>query len=274
MHGLELTPDNANLLAVKGAALFGLGRHADALAAIAEASGLDPGNGSLMLLHGIILRFLDRSEEALSVYRRASELQPDHAMAWYHQADVLIGLGRPDEAEPAALRAVELEPDNPTFSFILSEISFAREEFQSAVRRLREALQARNEDREAGAIEAEVICALLWDCWQGVEREGDTIDKVVAAYAEAGAGEDLGRGLVESAAWLAESETSPGKAEAWVAAWASAPEVEELQIPLRMLSAAREWKKDQDRAHLLVLPPEQREILIGLLTSASTGDQS
>jgi hypothetical protein len=37
-----------------------------------------------------------------------------------------------------------------------------------------------------------------------------------------------------------------------------------------MLEAARAWKHDGDRAHLLTLPSEQREILLDLLSSRSS----
>ena len=40
---------------------------------------------------------------------------------------------------------------------------------------------------------------------------------------------------------------------------------DELGIPLSLLKAARDWKHDRDRAHLLRLPREQREILVSLL---------
>jgi hypothetical protein len=95
----------------------------------------------------------------------------------------------------------------------------------------------------------------------------ELIGEIVAAYDEFDAGGELGRGLVDSIRLLADPDTGVDVADAWTAAWLAAPPVDDLEIPLELLRAASEWKKDRDRSHLLSLPPEQREILLGLLPS-------
>ncbi|HEU5062017.1 MAG TPA: tetratricopeptide repeat protein [Solirubrobacterales bacterium] len=274
LRALKFDPESPKLHGTKGAILLGLERYSEALDAFAEASRRDAGNGLLWEIQASLLDYLDRPEAALDAARRVTELEPDNASAWSLQADVLVDLERIEEAEQAAQRAVELDPENPTFWFGFSEVGFAMNEVAVGVQRLREALAVWGEKREGGPGDPEMICALLWDHWESIHRQIEVVDQVVAAYDEVDTTEDLGRGLVESAAWLADPDVPLEEAEAWVDAWAGAREVEELQIPLRLLRAAAAWKKDQDRAHLLALPPEQREILVGLLTPETDDDSS
>jgi tetratricopeptide (TPR) repeat protein len=275
MRSLELDPEGSRLHGVRGVALIGLERFSEALDAYAEASRLNPEDDMLAAIQGSLLSYLNRSEEAIEVLRRAVELNPGNAWAWGQQADVLLELGRLDEAGVAAHRAVELDPLDPDYWFTLCEYEVARGALSDAMKHLREALAIWNEEREAEPGDPRFLCALLWDRWESVSAEGQWIEEVVAAYEDVGAVDHLGRGLVESAAWLVKSEVSIERAGGWVDAWVAAGDVEDLQIPIRMLRAAAAWKGDQDRAHLLALPPEQREILIGLLTPESDdGDAS
>ena len=55
------------------------------------------------------------------------------------------------------------------------------------------------------------------------------------------------------------------EAEGWVKEWSAVSRIDELEIPLKLVSAALRWMGDRDRAHLLELPAEQREVLMNLL---------
>lgn len=75
-----------------------------------------------------------------------------------------------------------------------------------------------------------------------------------------------GQGLVESIHLLSKTEFTNENADAWLSAWQQAGVgYEELEIPLRMLAAAVEWKKTRSRAALLRLEPELRSKLESLL---------
>lgn len=269
-RGLELDPQNAKLLGAKSIELAGLERYSEALVALTQAIKQDAGNRLLVEVQGILFKILDRPVEALGAFRRSSEIEPDNASPFNHQANLLRDMDRLDEAEQAARRAIELDAQDPIYRFTLSEISFARGNFSIGVDQLREALAIWSKTRDTPPGETELICSLLWERWE--VADASVIDQVVEVYEEVEATEELGHGLVKSSAWVVAPEVSAEKADAWVDAWAGARQVDDLQIPLRLLKAAAAWKKDQDRAHLLALPPEQREILVGLLTPPATGD--
>lgn len=268
-RGLELNPESLPMRVSRGLALLALDDFEEALVAISEANEMDPENVLLIELRGNLLGYLGRLEEALDAFRRATDLEPENASAWSRQADLLVELDRFGEAVAAANRAVELDRRNAEYRFGVSEINFAIGELATGMSQLREALEIWGEEREGLPGNTEVICAALWDHFARAGGESEFIEQVIAAYVKADAVDHLGSGLVKSANWFAVSKIDVEMADAWVGAWAAGREVEGLQIPLRMLRAAVEWKKDQDRAHLLALPPEQREILMGLLTPAS-----
>lgn len=270
-RGLEIDPMDPRLYGYKGASLFELERHQEALEAFTRASELDPENALRLELRALLLCELRRLEEALPFFRRVSELEPDNAHSLSRQAVILCAFGRLEEAERLARRAIELEGEEPTFQFILSEITFAKGEYEDALVQMREALSLWSKEREALPGESDVLCRVLWDRGDATMPRSEAIAQIAEAYGEMDAAESLGPGLVASISWIADSEVDIESAEAWVADWTKAEEIEDLQIPMRLLRTAVAWKKDRDRSHLLALPHEQREILVDLLESAGSG---
>lgn len=55
-----------------------------------------------------------------------------------------------------------------------------------------------------------------------------------------------------------------------VDAWSHAADGEEYDIAIRIMAAAVQWGRDHDRAHLLALPVEEREVLMTLLEPDDT----
>lgn len=256
--------ENAKLYADYGATLFVLDRYEEGLVAMENAIELDPNDGPLLAAQGIILDKLDRSEEALQALRRASEIEPTSAWAFNQQARLLAKLRRFDEAQKAARRATDLDPRQPVYRFNLSGLSFAMGEYDKGLDQLREALTLWSEKRGGSPGDPRFLSRILWEANPGNERSR-VISQVTEAYEAAGATEDLGRGLVNSITWIADPKASNEVADSWLADWSKAEEVEDLQIPMKLLRTANAWKKDRDRSHLLALPPEQRKILIDLL---------
>lgn len=148
-------PDSPRFHAVRGLALDGLGRHADALLAFERADKLgyegddihachvgQGGSGDAPAghhrigapgtrhactwafgeddpvahrAHAMTLQSLDRHDSALAAYDRAIELDPGCAAAHCDRASVLLSLGRPADALASLDRAAALKPGNPEF---------------------------------------------------------------------------------------------------------------------------------------------------------------
>ncbi len=248
-----------------GTAYIASGRNKEALAAFARASELDPGDVDSHHAQGFVLARLGRGEEALEAYRRAGELNPGNASHHNSRAGALRVLGRLDDAEQAARRAIELDDQNAIFRFTLAEVVLARSDFERALPLLREALAVWHRERAESPGDTDLLCRTLWERFQDDARRREIITQIVLAYGEVDGIEELGRGVVSSIPLFVDDGVSQRDADAWVEDWSKASSAAEIEIPVNMLQAARLWKHDQDRAHLLTLPQEQRAILVDLL---------
>jgi tetratricopeptide (TPR) repeat protein len=266
-RALELKPEDSDVGSNIGAVLVRLDRNEEALAAFRRAAGHRPDDAHLHSKIASVLYLLGRPEEALSALEPSIELEPGKVANYKFRGELLERLGRFDEAEEAIRQGIELAEGDPDLRFALVAIGFVRGDADLGVARLREALAIWSEKREGPAGEPEILCRALWDTMAEGLSADELIGEIVAAYDEFDAGGELGRGLVDSIRLLADPDTDVDVANAWTAAWLAAPPVDDLEIPLELLRAASEWKKDRDRSHLLSLPPEQREILLGLLPS-------
>lgn len=261
---IELSPEEAVFHREAGLALESLGRLEDAVSRFENAVRLQPDDVYSQLSLGITLLKLDRPEEALPAYERAIALGPQEAAQFGH-ALALRQLGRFADAERAIRRAIELNEDTPIYLFTLAEILFGLGNAEDSFEQLRRGLALWRETGKPDAGDPELICRILWDASSERAARRKLIEEVVAAYEANDAGEYLGRGLVSSIEFIADPEVDVETAEAWAEDWLEARQIDDLEIPMRMVQAARSWKRDRDRSHLLDLPPEQREILVGLL---------
>jgi predicted O-linked N-acetylglucosamine transferase (SPINDLY family) len=129
--------------------LNGLGRAAEALAAMERAVGLLPGDAEAERNLGGALQGLGRDEEAEVRYRRALQLKPDYAEAWNSLAVALQKLGRADEAEACCRRALELRPGYADAGANLGILLHEQGRFDEAEASHRSALESAPERAEA-----------------------------------------------------------------------------------------------------------------------------
>ena len=233
----------------------------------------DPGNDLFHHQRGRTLQSIGRHDEALEAFTRATELGYNDATLHNSRASLLRQMEQFDEAEQATRHAIELNEENALYRFTLAEIALDRRDVQRAIPLLREALAISASDRTLPPGETEVLCEILWNRFSKSPQRHAIIAEIALAYREAGASDELGRGLIKSVPMFIDHQVSQPDADTWVDDWSRASSTAELEIPLTLLQAARAWKQDRDRAHLLELPPELREILVGLLTRDSTANR-
>ncbi|HEX7289923.1 MAG TPA: tetratricopeptide repeat protein [Conexibacter sp.] len=261
-----LNPTSARVHDNRAIALDRLERRAEALEARARAAELSPEEDEYQFNHGFALERAGRYEEALQAYTRAGELAPDNAGYLNSRANVLRLLGHVDEAERAIVRAIELEPDEPVFRFTHGEIVLTRGDVERGLALVRQALGRWSASRDTRPGETDLLCRIVWERFRGDPRRTALVAQLVSAYAGAGALEELGSGVVASIPLFVDDRVGHADAEAWVEDWSKAAR-SRMKIPLQLLDAALAWKRDRDKAHLLTLPPEQREILAELLSA-------
>ena len=104
----RLSPTEARPLAALAAALMGLGRHDDAIAAYRSAIALcrDPNPADLLNNMGVALERLGRRDEAVAVLRSASLVRPDAAAIHDNLGNALLSTGDSRGAEASHRRAL------------------------------------------------------------------------------------------------------------------------------------------------------------------------
>jgi len=91
-------------------------------------------------------------------------------------------------------------------------------------------------------------------------------------YIEQNAIRALQISIVQSILNISRHHVTQKAADEWLAAWQSVAHLgAELEIPLRLLGAAVEWKRTQDVRVLMVLPIEERRILVEMLPNSPKG---
>ena len=113
-RALELNPDNADALAFRGESYRMLDRYEEAVADLTRALELGPDDADALASRGESYRLLDRYEEAVADLTRALELDPASAFALGSRGASYLLLDRYDEAVADLTRALELARRAPS----------------------------------------------------------------------------------------------------------------------------------------------------------------
>jgi tetratricopeptide (TPR) repeat protein len=262
---IALDPNHADAWNDRGVALYAMGDYLASLASYAQALKLDPDFASAWNNHGAALMSLDDYSASLASYDQALTLNFDDAHAWNNRGVALTNLGNYSAALASYDRALSLDPNSAKAWFNRADAQLALGHWGGFFEHLDRGFAAKstNETR-IGDTEAYCRRAL---------RAADFADKITSLtclYEQHGALEWLGQGLTASIPEIFESRVSQATAEEWLGAWqAACGETTELEIPVRLLEAAVEWKKTRSVRALLVLPIEERRILESLLPALS-----
>jgi len=262
---VDLVPEWFKLHRDIGEVLYRLDRFEEAESAFARAVELDPSDDLSQLGFGFSLSSLGRFGDAVEPLERALRLGAPEELSRFGLAIALRNVGRFDEAEVEIRRVIELDGEASIYRFTLSDIVVGGGDVQGGLVLLGEALALWRKRQDVAAGDPQLACRILWDAASRPDERRRVIDEAIEAYDEVGAGEALGRGLVSSISLFAGDDVSFAEADSWTEDWLAAKRIDDLEIPLRMLVAARDWKRDRDRSHLLELPAEQRQIVAELL---------
>jgi len=184
-------PDDINLLALLGAILLRLQRHAESEHCLRRVIAMAPGFAKPREDLGVLLLEQSRTEEAIDALRQALAIDPLLEVAQFNLGKALADSGETESAESAFERAFELSPERG----LLARAVLARREgrLAEAEKLCRRALQAEPDNVDA--------LRLLASCALGAGRtvEGERLLRHAVALAPDyhGALIDLGRLLKE-----------------------------------------------------------------------------
>ena len=267
-RAVEIDPDGANAWSGRGIALGCLERYEEALEACDKALEIEPGDARIWELCGSVLACLGRLEDSLAALDRCIQLSPNDAGSWSKRAEVLSSLGRHEEALAAFDKSFQLEPTAVGFHdlsnravvmMLLGQWDDGRKELDRALEHL---VEENGVDRYA---EFAIVRNMLVRT-----RETATWRKHIAVWVEMFKAHDvlssLGQGLVRSIRTLSISWIDQNAARAWYDVWQDlAGGHEEMELPLRLLRAAVEYRAEEDDRVLLQLPIEERKLIERLL---------
>lgn len=95
----------------RGATLYTLGRHEEAIASYDKALELNPNDHAVWSNRSLVLYVIGRHEEAIASYDKVLELKPDDFYAWTGKGNAQKELGQYDVAIASYNRALTLQPN-------------------------------------------------------------------------------------------------------------------------------------------------------------------
>lgn len=280
---VQLTEDFANAremksaaLILRGKALLELGRPVQALGALSRFLKLKPEHTAGWRLVTRALMELDKLPEMEGAARKLVELRPDDAAALLYLGVSLFRQSKDEEALPILLRAHELE-DPTGISLSLRSVIFARlGRWSDALAELGRALEAKSS----------VHLDRLWTLTQiltpvlvGLDHAGfqSFLADVNQLLQKHGAPQfTMGQFLLQTIASASQGKTEipASKTDAFDAALNNLAKEKGDDVVIHLLYAIREFTSTGDRAALLQLPLEERQLVEPWLRSSEQKDRS
>ncbi|MDQ2687884.1 MAG: tetratricopeptide repeat protein, partial [Armatimonadota bacterium] len=254
-----------------------LKRYEEALAASEQALELAPNDAQALYSKAVALEGLDRDEESQTVYEQALtaygqviRLDASDPQAWFRKGVALSQLGQTEQALASFEKALELDPAD-------AGIMFNRGIALGRLGRLEEALTIYE-----GVLTLAPKDVEIWRAWrdkaialvttlavrnllaQAPSQWSKKATELTALYLKHGGNLVLGQALTATISDVRTSLDTPEARRLWLAAWQPGDAIAELQLPLRLLSAAVRYLNSgdpPDRRILLELPVEERAIL-------------
>ena len=148
-QGLEVFPNDENLLYEYGLLLEDSGEHSAALAIMQKIIALKPDNAAALNFVGF--SWADKKinlDQALDYIQRAIELKPDNGYIRDSLGWVYFRLGKIDEAIKELETAVQLSPEDAAILEHLADVYLEKGRVQDALRTYKKALKFATEDEQ------------------------------------------------------------------------------------------------------------------------------
>jgi tetratricopeptide (TPR) repeat protein len=156
---VELLPEKAEYLRVRGQYLFGKEKFDEALADIDKALKQNEKHAATHELRGMILLGLDKHDEALESFDKASELEPEAALPYQHRAELYRQTGNLDKAVEQLTKALELAPDSVATLLIRSAVYYEKKETDKALADVEQAIKVSPQLAQPYMMRAEILAA-------------------------------------------------------------------------------------------------------------------
>jgi len=115
---LVIEPDNYEILASKGMALYWLNKPREALGYVNRALKINPDYAKGWNVKGLILKSSGQLNQAQKCFSSSLKYNPDYATGWFEKAQISQALGNFELAIKYYDKALELDPENAGANYL------------------------------------------------------------------------------------------------------------------------------------------------------------
>jgi tetratricopeptide (TPR) repeat protein/DNA-binding transcriptional ArsR family regulator len=254
----------------RGISLGNLGRYEEAIDSYDRAISFKHDLHEAWGGKAIALRRLGRYPEAFDSYDQAIAIKPDEPQYFHNKGFTYFKLGRYPESINCFEQAISIKPnkydswhDKGLVSFVTNDYLATLTSWQQAFNYISDPQVPRYYEDIAGLIQ-EFIEELIPRCTQPPIQQTLLIP-LLEIYKESNVITELGAALVNTLHFIVAPTLSDHTANQWLALWRTSSLGNEsaMELPLRLMSTAIEYKKDPSKRQRLWLnlPSEERPIL-------------
>lgn len=265
-RAIALQPDDVTAWGYRAADLWQLERWAEVLESFDHVLALQPDNASAWRYRGVALGQLERPAEALDSLDHAVSLQPDDASAWNNRGVALGQLGRWAEALDSYDRAVAIQSEDGLLHTNRAECLAALHRLDEACVELEIALDLPHQEENGLQSTTAVVLREMLLTPSHRDRWSRWAERMTSAFVMRQSVPLLATAVSRAIPTLFSETVTDGLAQEWLAAWeAAGRDRPQMDVALRLLRAAVEWKRTRDRGAILRLAAEERTVLEELL---------
>jgi tetratricopeptide (TPR) repeat protein len=268
-QAIEIKPDFYDAWYNQGVCLSRLKRYEEAIKSYSQAIKIKPDLHDAWYNQGNSLFRLGQYAKAIESYDHAVAIKPDKHQAWFSRGTALRKLERYEETLVSYDRAVTITPDEYYYSYSKGFIYFATSNYQLALTTWQQFLPIINNLDKKSAYDVsgliqEFVEELIPRFTQPSLQQTLLIP-LLTIYKDANVITELGAALVNTLHLIVAPTISDHTAAEWLSLWRTSSLGNEpaMELPLRLMNTAIEYKKDPSKRQRLWLnlPSEERPIL-------------
>jgi tetratricopeptide (TPR) repeat protein len=248
-----------------GTALVELELYDESCRAFSKLVELEPQNTKARIHLAAAFIELGRWDEALHQAQGAVEISPGEPASWVLQGSALSGMGKREEALAAFDKAIFLGETSAYVQFKVVELLLSLERWRQAAARLDGALRqfAGSED----SVDAKTLIRCLLPSLSEPPALRLLVKLLLLIHRKHSMLGILAHGLIVCIPdIIAPDKFSGTDVSVWQGCWeATASNLPEFQLPLRLLNSAVRYRATGDLKVLMNLPQEERTLLEALL---------
>jgi tetratricopeptide (TPR) repeat protein len=268
-HAITLNPNNAQTWYERGVCQGKLMEYEESIKSYNSAIDIQSDKKEAWNNKGVCLEILGKYEESIKSLNQAIEIKPFSYEAWHNKGISCFKSGKYSESINSYEQVINIQPDQYCSWHNKGLVQFITGDYQSALVTWKQTFHYINDHKvhrynDVSELIQEFIEELIPRFTQPPIHQTLLIP-LLAIYKESNVITELGAALVNTLHFIVAPTISDHTAAQWLALWRTSSLGNEpaMELPLRLMSTAIEYKKDPSKRQRLWLnlPSEERPIL-------------